>query len=69
MGWQAHHARQQAMRFRRHNLEQLDLMAPHFRDINKLITMAKQGAQQLDTLWAQEREQQAQGRAGDWHEQ
>jgi len=66
LGLQPHHARQQAMRFRRHNVEQLELMAPHFRDINKLITMAKQGRQQLDTLWAQEREEAAKRRSA-WH--
>jgi glutathione-regulated potassium-efflux system ancillary protein KefC len=63
LGWHPHHARQQAMRFRRHNLEQLEVMAPHFRDLNKLISLAKQGQQQLDTLWAQEREQAALERA------
>ena len=67
LGLQPHVARQQAMRFRRHNVEQLELMAPHLRDLGTLITMSKQGRQQLDTLWAQEREEAAK-RKGAWHE-
>ena len=62
-----HVARQQAMRFRRHNVEQLELMAPHLGDINTLIAMSKQGRQQFDALWAQEREEAAK-RKGAWQE-
>jgi glutathione-regulated potassium-efflux system ancillary protein KefC len=68
MGWQPHAARQQAMRFRRHSIEQLELMAPHFRDEAKLIAMSKQGSQQLEQLWAQERAEAVQRHArGGWH--
>ena len=68
MGWQPHAARVQAMRFRRHSVEQLEQMAPHFRDEAKLIAMSKQGRQQLEQLWAQERAEAAKGMArGGWH--
>lgn len=68
MGWQPHAARQQALRFRRHNVEQLELMAPHFRDEAKLIAMAKEGRQQLEQLWAQERAEASTGTArGGWY--
>ncbi len=67
MGWQPHAARQQALRFRRHNLEQLEQMAPHLHDEAKLIAMAKQGREQLETLWAQERaEVQQRSARGGW---
>jgi glutathione-regulated potassium-efflux system ancillary protein KefC len=67
MGWQRHAARQQAMRFRAHTVEQLEQMAPHFRDEAKLIALSKEGRQQLERLWAQERaEAQARTRGG-WH--
>jgi glutathione-regulated potassium-efflux system ancillary protein KefC len=67
LGLQPHVARQQAMRFRRHNVEQLELMAPHLGDINTLIAMSKQGRQQFDALAAQEREEAAK-RKGAWQE-
>ena len=66
LGWQPHQARTLAMRFRRHSLQQLDEMAPHLKDEAKLIAAAKQGRQQLEELFAKEREelQQRQRQAG-----
>jgi len=66
LGWEPHHARNLALRFRRHNIEQLRIMAPHHADEAKLIAAAKQGRQQLETLFALEREQarERQARAG-----
>ena len=67
MGWERHTARHQALRFRQHNIELLEQMAPHLGDEHQLIAIAKQGRQQLEELWAQERADQA-GRRGraDW---
>jgi glutathione-regulated potassium-efflux system ancillary protein KefC len=59
MGWQPHTARNQALRFRAHNIELLEQMAPHLGDEQKLIALSKQGRQQLETMWAQERAEQA----------
>jgi glutathione-regulated potassium-efflux system ancillary protein KefC len=56
LGWERHAARNLAMRFRRHTIEQLDLMAPHRQDEARLIAAVKQGRQQLESLFAQERE-------------
>jgi glutathione-regulated potassium-efflux system ancillary protein KefC len=68
MGWQPHAARQQTLRFRRHNVAQLEQMAPFFRDEAKLVSMVKEGRQQLERLWAQEREEAARsGARGGWH--
>ncbi len=66
LGWEPHQARTLAMRFRRHNVEQLQAMAPHRQDEARLIAAAKQGRQQLEELFALEREQarQRQARAG-----
>jgi glutathione-regulated potassium-efflux system ancillary protein KefC len=58
MGWHPHEARNQALRFRAHTIELIEQMAPHLGDERKLIALAKQGRQQLETLWAQERAQQ-----------
>jgi glutathione-regulated potassium-efflux system ancillary protein KefC len=57
MGWQPHAARTQALRFRKHNIELLEQMAPHLGDEGKLIALAKQGRQQLEAQWAAERQQ------------
>ena len=57
LGWQPHQARNLALRFRRHNIEQLGKTAPHWKDQAKLIAAAKQGRQQLEELFAQERKE------------
>ena len=66
LGWHPHEARTLALRFRRHNVAQLDTMAPHWKDEAKLITAAKQGRLQLEELFAQERDaaHKRQARAG-----
>jgi len=66
LGWQPHQARNLALRFRRHNVEQLAALAPHRADEARLIAAARQGRQQLEELFAIERQQAAerQARAG-----
>jgi glutathione-regulated potassium-efflux system ancillary protein KefC len=65
---QAHTARNQALRFRRHNIELMTQMAPHQGDKKKLISMSKRGTQELREIWAREREQQQRGKAREgWH--
>jgi glutathione-regulated potassium-efflux system ancillary protein KefC len=67
MGWQPHAARTQALRFRRHSIELMLRMAPHDGDEKRLIALAKEGRQQLEAQWAQERAQRAaRGGRGDW---
>jgi glutathione-regulated potassium-efflux system ancillary protein KefC len=66
LGWQPHQARNLALRFRRHNVAQLAAIAPHRKDEARLIAAAKQGRQQLEELFAIERQQatERQTRAG-----
>jgi glutathione-regulated potassium-efflux system ancillary protein KefC len=66
LGWQPHQARNLALRFRRHNVAQLAAIAPDRKDEARLIAAAKQGRQQLEELFAIERQQAAerQARAG-----
>ena len=59
LGWQPHAARTQALRFRRHTIELIDQQVPHLGDEGKLIALAKQGRQQLEQMWAQERAERA----------
>ena len=63
LGWERHQARTLALRFRRHNVDQLVKMGPHRKDEAKLIAVAKQGRQQLEELFAQERDEAAKRRA------
>ena len=64
MGWERHAARTQALRFRRHSIELMQRMAPHSDDEKRLIALAKEGRQQLEAQWAQERAQRRE--RGDW---
>jgi glutathione-regulated potassium-efflux system ancillary protein KefC len=67
LGFERHQARNLALRFRRHNLEQLAEMAPHFRDESKLIALAKIGRQQMEQFMADERTRQRSGtQRADW---
>jgi glutathione-regulated potassium-efflux system ancillary protein KefC len=66
LGWHPHHARQLAQRFRQHSVAQLDKMYPHHQDEQALVSMAKQGRQQLEELFAQERASLAQRRPQGW---
>jgi glutathione-regulated potassium-efflux system ancillary protein KefC len=59
LGWERHQARTLAMRFRRHNIDQLLQLAPVRKDTAKLVAAAKRGRQQLEDLFAQEREEAA----------
>ena len=63
MGWERHAARTQAWRFRQHTIELLRQTAPHRGDVNKLISLTRQGRQQLEALWSREREERRQERA------
>ncbi len=59
LGFAAHEARAQAMRFRRHNLQLFEQMYPHHKDRAKLIAVVKQGRRQLEEQMAQERSERA----------
>ena len=65
-GFEPHQARTLALRFRRHNVAQLEVLRQHRKDQAKLIAVSKQGRQQLEELFAQERDaaQRRQVRAG-----
>lgn len=56
MGFQPHQARTLAWRFRHHNVELVERMRAHQGDRATLISVAKQGRQQLEEQFAQERE-------------
>ena len=66
LGWEPHHARTLAMRFRRHTVRQLEEALPHRKDEARFIAMAKQGRQQLEELFAQERKSAQRNQREGW---
>ncbi len=66
MGSTPHEARQQAMRFRNHNIALFEEMHPHHKDRAKLIAVAREGRRQLEEQLAREREEQRQRRPPGW---
>lgn len=68
MGWHPHRARNLAMRFRRHNVEQIEAAWPHHKDEAKRLSLAKAGRQQLEELFAQDRQAREQRRREGWGE-
>ena len=69
LGWQPHHARNLAQRFRRHTIRQIEEMLPHLRDEARFIAMAKAGRQQLEELFAQERDRPREARGEGWSDE
>ena len=57
MGWAPERASELASRFRTHSVAQLEALWPHHRDEKALVSMARKGRQQLEELFAQEREE------------
>jgi len=55
LGFQPHQARTLALRFRRHTIDLVEQMRMHQGDEARLIAVAKQGRQQLEEQFAQER--------------
>jgi glutathione-regulated potassium-efflux system ancillary protein KefC len=62
LGHSPAHARDQAMRFRRHNLELAAALYAHHKDEARLIAVAKLGRQQLEEQMAQERREREERR-------
>lgn len=67
MGLPPHAARTKALRFRRHSIQLLQQMAPYQGDEKKLISIAKQGRQELEELWSRERAERAESKSGPAH--
>ena len=59
LGQPPHEARQNAMRFRQHNIALFEQMYPHHKDRAKVIAVVRRGRQQLEQQMAQERDEKA----------
>jgi len=67
LGLEPHQSRNNTLRFRQRNIDLTEKMRPHWRDEAKLIAIAKQGRQQLEELFEQERAaRKSPRRAGGW---
>ena len=66
LGYPPHEARQQAMRFRQHNIALFEQLYPYRKDRAKVIAVATEARQQLEEQMAQERVQQALRRPKRW---
>ena len=68
LGFEPHQARTLALKFRRHSIEQMHALAPHYGDQARLIALAKAGRQQLEDMFAQDRAQRTEHPGGGgWH--
>ncbi len=61
LGQETEAAQATVQRFRQHNLELFEQLHPHYKDRAKLISVVKQGRQQLEEQMAKERAAQAAG--------
>ena len=68
LGWPAHEARRSAMRFRQDNLDLMEQMYPHYKDRARMISVSKQGREQLVEQMARERAAQAERRPQNWED-
>ena len=68
LGWPAHEARHSAMRFRQDNLDLMEQMYPHYKDRARMISVSKQGREQLVEQMARERAAQAERRPQNWED-
>jgi glutathione-regulated potassium-efflux system ancillary protein KefC len=54
LGFGAYRARQAAMKFRMHNLGLLELLYPHYKDQKTVMSLAKQGRDELEEMFARD---------------
>jgi glutathione-regulated potassium-efflux system ancillary protein KefC len=55
LGFGAFHARQSAMKFRRHNINTLNALYPHYEDRQQMVSMLKQAHDELEAMFARDR--------------
>jgi glutathione-regulated potassium-efflux system ancillary protein KefC len=56
LGFNAFYARQAAMKFRAHNIKMLYAVYPYYKDQQKMLSMAKQGRDELEEMFARDAE-------------
>jgi len=67
LGTPPYEARELAQLFRRHNIRNLDLLAPHFRDENKRLSLAKAAREELEKQVERDRAVLKREHGSGWH--
>jgi glutathione-regulated potassium-efflux system ancillary protein KefC len=66
LGFGAYRARQAAMKFRLHNLGLLETLYPHYRDQQRVMSLAKQGREELEEMFARDADALQAKQPSDW---
>ena len=66
LGFGAYRARQAAMKFRTHNIKLLHAVYPYYKDQQQMVSMAKQGRDELEAMFARDAETLSAERQSSW---
>ncbi|MES2073627.1 MAG: glutathione-regulated potassium-efflux system protein KefC [Pseudomonadota bacterium] len=66
LGFGAYQARQTAMKFRAHNIKTMHAVYPHYKDQQQLVSLAKQAREELEEMFARDREARDAQRQDGW---
>lgn len=66
LGRDAYEARAATMTFRRHNIAAIDRVYPHYRNRKKLISLAREGREELEQMFDHDRSNQAAPKGDGW---
>ena len=66
LGFGAYRARQAAMKFRTHNIKLLHAVYPYYKDQQQMVSMAKQGRDELEAMFARDAETLSAERQSGW---
>ncbi|GGC98366.1 glutathione-regulated potassium-efflux system protein KefC [Undibacterium terreum] len=66
LGFGAYQARQTAMKFRAHNIKTMYAVYPHYKDQQTLVSLAKQAREELEEMFARDREARDKQQSGGW---
>lgn len=66
LGFGAYRARQAAMKFRTHNIKLLHAVYPYYKDQQQMVSMAQQGRDELEAMFARDAETLSAERQSGW---
>ncbi|MFZ6649626.1 glutathione-regulated potassium-efflux system protein KefC [Undibacterium sp. TJN25] len=66
LGFGAYQARQTAMKFRAHNIKTMHAVYPHYKDQQQLVSLAKQAKDELEEMFARDREARDKQQTDGW---
>ncbi|HTD04343.1 glutathione-regulated potassium-efflux system protein KefC, partial [Undibacterium sp.] len=66
LGFGAYQARQTAMKFRAHNIKTMHAVYPHYKDQQQLVSLAKQAREELEEMFARDRQARDEPQKDGW---